>query len=77
MFLLYSVEGNNRSLRWSQGAVVGVLVGLAIYTNLWAFHRVSEIRRNIAFQEQLRHGLDELTAATEAIAAARRAEVAR
>ena len=72
MFVLYSVEGRDRRFKLSRGVIVGILVGIAVYTNIRAFQRVAEIRRNIAFQEQLKRGLDELSAATEEIAAKRR-----
>ena len=71
MFLLYSVQGTQRHFRWTTNAAVSVLVGVALYANIWAFHRVAEIRRDLVFQEQLRENLDQLTAATEAIAAQR------
>jgi hypothetical protein len=71
MFIFYSVQGEGRHFRWTPNVAVSVLVGVAIYANLWAFHRVAEIRRDLVFQEQLRDGLEQLSVATEAIAAQR------
>ena len=68
MFVIYSVESNSSRIQLTQQTVVCLLVGLAIYANAQAFHRVAEIRRDMAFQEQLGRNLDALQEAADAIA---------
>jgi hypothetical protein len=69
MVLIYSVGGKENQIRLNRGTIVCVLVAVAIYANAWAYHRVGEIRREIAFQEELARNLHALTTATDAIAA--------
>jgi hypothetical protein len=68
MFLLYSVENQDSHIRLSKNAMVSLLVCGAIVANVWAFHRVVEIKRDIAFREELAKNLNDLTAAAEQIA---------
>lgn len=72
MFVIQSVGTKENQVRLSQRAVVCLLVVTAIYANAWAFQRVAEIRRDAAVQQELLFNLDELTKATDAIAAQKR-----
>ena len=68
MFWVQSVESKNNRIQLSKGTMVGLLVCVAIWANISSFQRVAEIRREIAFREQLTRSLDQLTTAADAVA---------
>ena len=68
MFLPYSVEGQSGRIMMSKQMSVFVLVCVAVAANISAARRVMEIKRDMAFRQQVSQNLDQLMAVTEQIA---------
>jgi hypothetical protein len=75
MILLYSVETQDSHIRLSRHAMVCLLVCAAILANVWASQRVAEMKRDLAFREQLGRNLNSLMNAADQIARKRQEQV--